>query len=185
MYETIKDGISQGGVPNGFMPVFNRQLTGHDGGSSVMAVFDDLQQVVAMFLTEGGQAKVVQQEDIGFGQDRHECHIASIAFRNRQLLEKPGESEIEGGPPLPAGFMAQGTCNPGFPDPCGAGDEHIVPIPYPLPHGSTRHEGLIEAAWVAIIQVFDTRVLAQFGLVQPGLEASIVSLAHLAINQEP
>ena len=58
MHETIKDGISQGGVPNGFMPVFNWQLTGHDSGVSVMAIFEHLQQVVAMCITERSQAKV-------------------------------------------------------------------------------------------------------------------------------
>jgi hypothetical protein len=57
---------------------------------------------------------VGQEEDIGFRQDRHEFHITPIAFRNRQLLEKPGEAEIEGGPPLPTGFLAQGIRQPGF-----------------------------------------------------------------------
>src|SRR5437870_5618461 len=89
------------------MPVFNWQLTGHDSGVSVMAIFEHLQQVVAMCITERSQAKVVQEEDIGFRQDRHEFHITPSAFRNRQLLEKPGEAEREGAPPLPAGFMAR------------------------------------------------------------------------------
>src|SRR6516162_5614420 len=42
------------------MPVLDRQLTGHLGGPTIMAVFDDLQQVAAVFITEWGQTPIIQ-----------------------------------------------------------------------------------------------------------------------------
>ena len=42
------------------MPVLDRQLTGHQRGPAIMAVFDDLQQVAAVFITEWGQTPIIQ-----------------------------------------------------------------------------------------------------------------------------
>jgi hypothetical protein len=62
------------------MPVLDRQLTGHQRGPAIMAVFDDLQQVTTMFLTEGSQASVIQNEQVRLRQGRQHFPIASIPF---------------------------------------------------------------------------------------------------------
>ena len=43
--QAVEDGIGDGGIADVFMPVFDRKLTGENGGAGAMAVFDDLQEV--------------------------------------------------------------------------------------------------------------------------------------------
>ena len=68
----------------------------------------------AIVITERRQAPVVENQDVGFGQGRHELHIATIAFGERKLLEEPREAQVEHRPALAAGLMPQGARQPGF-----------------------------------------------------------------------
>ena len=109
MDEAVQDRVGQGRIPQSLMPVLDRQLTGDHRGPAIMAVFEELQQVAAVFITERGQAPVIENEDIGLGQGRHELPITSIAFGDRKFLEEPGEPEVEHRQAFPAGLMAQGA----------------------------------------------------------------------------
>jgi hypothetical protein len=117
------------------MPVLDRQLTGDNRGPAVMAIFEQLPQVAATVITERRQAPVVEKQYVGFGQGRHALHIPAIAFGERELLEEPGQPQLEDRPALTAGLMPQGARQPSFPDPGWPGDQHVVPIAYPLTRG--------------------------------------------------
>ena len=43
--EAIQDGVSQSGVTNNVVPMFNRDLAGDDGGGATVAIIEDLQKV--------------------------------------------------------------------------------------------------------------------------------------------
>ena len=45
MDQTVKDGVSNGRIPDMLMPVLDRQLTGDDCCSASVSVFNDLQKV--------------------------------------------------------------------------------------------------------------------------------------------
>ena len=49
------------------MPVLDRHLTGHQRGPAIMAVFDDLEQVTTIFLTERRQSPVITHGSPKFG----------------------------------------------------------------------------------------------------------------------
>ena len=55
--EAIKDRIGQGWVAYGLMPVFDRQLACDDGGSAVVAVFEDFQEVAAFRGVQDSEAR--------------------------------------------------------------------------------------------------------------------------------
>jgi len=46
--QTVEDGIRQGWVTNGFMPMIDGKLARDDGGTSPVAIFEDLQQIPAL-----------------------------------------------------------------------------------------------------------------------------------------
>ena len=52
MHQAVKDRVSQRWIPQGLMPVFDRELTGDQCGSATVAILDDLQQVAPVFITE-------------------------------------------------------------------------------------------------------------------------------------
>ena len=62
MHEAVEDRVGQRRIPQGLMPVLDRQLTGHQRGPAIMAVFDDLQQVTPIFRTERRQSSVIKNE---------------------------------------------------------------------------------------------------------------------------
>src|SRR5262245_10570251 len=97
-----------------------------------MPIFDDLEQVPTIFITEWSQAPVIQNKQVGLGQGRHQFPIASIPFGNGQLLQESGEAEIEYGQAVTARLMAQRTAEPRCANARRASDQDVVPLPYPL-----------------------------------------------------
>ena len=43
--QAIQDGVGDRGIADVFMPVFDRELAGDDGGAGAVAVLDDLQEI--------------------------------------------------------------------------------------------------------------------------------------------
>ena len=43
--EAIQDGVAEGWVADNVVPMFNRDLTGDDGGGVTVAIIEDLQKV--------------------------------------------------------------------------------------------------------------------------------------------
>ena len=43
--ETVEDGVCQGWVADGFMPVIDGQLAGDDGGTAPVTILEDFQQI--------------------------------------------------------------------------------------------------------------------------------------------
>jgi len=45
-----------------------------------VAVFEDLQQIMALLLIQGGQAKVIEHQKIGFGKLCEQLQVSPITF---------------------------------------------------------------------------------------------------------
>ena len=50
--QPIHNGIGDGGVPDMIMPIFNRELTGDQGGTRPVTVLDDFEQVSSFCIRE-------------------------------------------------------------------------------------------------------------------------------------
>ena len=48
MDKAVQDGIGQGRIADGLVPVFDRELAGDDHGAAAVAIFEDLQQVTPL-----------------------------------------------------------------------------------------------------------------------------------------
>ena len=114
MDEPVKDRIGEGWLPNRLMPVRDRQLAGDDRGPAILAIVEQFQDISTIVIPERGQAPVVEHEDSSLGQGGHELHIAAIAFGEWELLEEPGETQVEHRPTLATGLMPEGAREPGF-----------------------------------------------------------------------
>jgi hypothetical protein len=60
MHQAVKERVGQRRITQGLMPVLDRQLAGDNRGSAIMAVFDDLQQVATVFITERREPPVIK-----------------------------------------------------------------------------------------------------------------------------
>lgn len=48
MDKAVQDGIGEGRITDGFVPMLDRELAGDDRGAATVAVFEDLQQVTPL-----------------------------------------------------------------------------------------------------------------------------------------
>ena len=62
MEQPVKDGISQGGIPNGVMPVVHRELTGDNGRTAPVPVFQEFEHITSVLITEGRQSPVINAD---------------------------------------------------------------------------------------------------------------------------
>ena len=60
MYQTIEDGIGESRIPERLMPVLHGQLAGDNGSAAVITIFQQLQQVSTIFITERGEAPIIE-----------------------------------------------------------------------------------------------------------------------------
>jgi len=52
--QAIQDGIGQGGIPDLGVPFIHRELRGHESGTETVTIFEEFQEVPALFVGQGG-----------------------------------------------------------------------------------------------------------------------------------
>jgi hypothetical protein len=85
VYEPVEDGVGKGVVSDRIVPVLEGELTGDQGGSSTVAVLEDLQEVPPLAVVERSQAVVVQDQQVRLGKLFEEFGIASVRPAEGQL----------------------------------------------------------------------------------------------------
>jgi len=62
------DGIADRWIPDQVMPVIDSELTGQDCGAAFIPVIQDLEEVPALHVAQGGETPVVNGEDVNSGK---------------------------------------------------------------------------------------------------------------------
>ena len=78
--QAVQDGIGDGGLADDRMPVFDRALAGDDGGSFVVAVLDDFEQIIALRIIERSQKQIIEDEQLDLGQSGEHFEMRAIGF---------------------------------------------------------------------------------------------------------
>lgn len=60
MHQPVQDSIGRGRVLHQAVPFIYRELAHHDGAALLVPVFDDLQQVVTLWVRQRFQTQVIQ-----------------------------------------------------------------------------------------------------------------------------
>ena len=105
--ETIQDGVGVGGIADDFVPAVDGKLGGDHRGAASVALFEDFQEIMAGGGVERLKPPIVEDEKVGAAEIAQDPRMASIAARQREVLEQPGHALVENGPIVPASFMAE------------------------------------------------------------------------------
>ena len=81
MDQAVEDGIGQGRVADGGMPVRHGQLAGDDGRSSAVAFLEDLQEIVPGLGVERFEAPIIQNEQLDAAEGTGDADVAAVAAR--------------------------------------------------------------------------------------------------------
>jgi hypothetical protein len=91
MNQPVQDGISDGRISDVIMPVFHRELAGNEGRDIAVTVFDHFEKVSSFRIGQRGQAQIIQDEEMSFGESLHETAVTTIGPGERDLVKKLGK----------------------------------------------------------------------------------------------
>ena len=112
--EAVEDGIGQGWVADGIVPVLDRPLAGDDCGCATVAVFEDFEEVTPFGGGQACDASIVDDRHIYAGDGLEDAFVAAVAAGQSEGFEHARRALIEDGPPVPARLVAEGTGDPTF-----------------------------------------------------------------------
>jgi hypothetical protein len=90
-----------------------------------MAVIDYFKEIPAVKGLKVRQAKVVQNEELGFLEFRQETAPGTVSPANLQIHQEPGKAVVLDRETPSAGAIAEGAGEVRFAGSAGAGDEHV------------------------------------------------------------
>ena len=114
MNEAIEYGIGEGWVSDGLVPMLDGQLACDDCGCAAMAVFEDFQEVTALWSGEDGQSPIVDDQHFHAGDGFQDAFMTAITAGKREGFEHAWRSLIEDRPTVTASLMPEGAGDPAF-----------------------------------------------------------------------
>ena len=124
--KAVQDGIGVGIVADGVMPGRHWKLAGHDGGAAAIAIFQDLEQVMACLGIKGLKAPVVQDEQFDLAQAFELVGDASVTARQRKIFQQAREAGVEDRAVIAASLVSDGAGQPALADAGRSAQRQIV-----------------------------------------------------------
>ena len=110
--------------------------------------------------------------------------MAAVATREREVFAELRPAMIDDGAIVAAGLLADGAGEPAFADAGRADEGQIVVGVDPLALGELLEQGAVEPARGAVVDVFDARLLAEFGGAQPRRQPFVAPKRGFPIEQQ-
>ncbi len=111
-----------------------------------MSVLDNFQEILAFRRCHGSEAKVIEDENLGFCQLVHELGIGAISPGYCKFLKEARNSDVKSGVTASTGPVCQRASQVSFPSPRRTGDDDVLGISDPLAGGQAKDHGFIEAS---------------------------------------
>ena len=86
MDQPVEDSVGNRGIADLFMPVRYGKLTGDDGGGVPMSLLNNLQQVSSFSVGHGGEAEIINHQDLGIGELVDDFAVASVSLGQGHLV---------------------------------------------------------------------------------------------------
>jgi hypothetical protein len=149
-----------------------------------MAVFQDLQEVVAGAGLERSEAPVVEDEQIDAAERAQQARVAAVAAGERQVVEQARDALIEDRAIVAAGLVAERRGKPALADASRTADQEVGVLVDPAALDETGEQRAVETARGAVVNVLDARLLAQLGVAQASGEPLVVAQRGFAFEQQ-
>jgi len=182
--QAIEDGVGEGRIADHVVPVIDGHLARDDGGSLLIAILDDLQEIAALLVAELLRPPVVEDEQVGSGGCLEDLGIASVAVRESTGGEQPGQAMIGDGEVLAACLVSGcagklALADAGWPD-----QQETVMLPDPVASGELQEQIAVKAAGGAEVDVLDLGVMAEPCRAGCRLEALLAARRRLALQKK-
>lgn len=184
MDQAVEDGIGQGRVADGGMPVRHGQLAGDDGRAAAMAVIDDFQQVAATLIGERCQSPIINDQHLGSRHLGQGLGITAIVSAKRQCRQQTWKADIEDAMSVSTGLVGQRTGEEGLADAGRAAHEHILVRLDPVTGHQAGEQRPVETAWMTEVDILRGGGLLEFGPFEASSVLSGFALSSFAVEQQ-
>ena len=75
----VENSVGHGRVCDHLVPVFDVDLTGHDGAATALTIVENLQQVATLFGRHVGKTPIVQDQQLAAGDGLEQSRMTAIA----------------------------------------------------------------------------------------------------------
>jgi hypothetical protein len=153
--QTIEDGISKRRVRKARVPFGYGHLRGHQRRGSVIAVIQDLEQILRLKPGQRIAEPVIEDQQLDAGQRVEEIGVGAVGMCESRLMQETGgtlEADVE---VLAAGSVGKSTSQEGLAHSRGAEDEDVEVLVDPLTLGQLENESPFEATRGREVEVFD------------------------------
>ena len=173
--EAIENGVGIGRIADYLVPSVYWKLGGNHRGTASVAFLEDFQEIVPGGGVERLQAPVIENEQIGAAQVAQKTRMAAVAARQGESLEEPGHALIEDRAVVATRLVAERRGQPALANAGWTDERQIIVSVDPFALDQLLEQGAIKTAGIAIVDVFDAGLLAQFGDTQSRREAFVMS----------
>ena len=87
VHEPVQDGVSQGVITDGGIPLIGRQLTDDHSRVRAVTVIHDLHQVVPVCRFQGFESPVIQDQQLHFGQLVQRLLVGAVSLGLSQFQQ--------------------------------------------------------------------------------------------------
>ena len=185
MDEPVEDGVGQRGFSDALVPEVDRILAGDQGRAGLPAVFQDLEEIMALILGERQKTQIVQEQKIHLGPGGQETGGLAGLPGQGDLGEEPGSAEEETGEAQKAGLVPEGPGEKGLAHSRGTDDEEVFVGADPFASGEFLKQRAVQAPGGPVVDVLETGGLADPAFGQTPDKLLVLPLEKFPVGQEP
>lgn len=181
----VEDRIGDGAIAQVGVPLIERQLAGDQGGSPVVPIIEDLEQIAHRLIGERGDAEVIEDQQIGLGQLPEERRALVQGAVARELIDEARKAEAAHREIGTTGRVCEGGGQIAFADPGRSGHQHVQVLSDP---GQIRDLGElagIDAARRAGVEIFQAGGHRDLGPAESLAQAAAGPLSTLLLEHQP
>jgi len=184
VHETVQNGIGESGIRESGMPIFHRDLSSDQGGTSSVSVIEHLQEITGLVDGKRVAQPVIEDEELGTGQGMQQTGIGTVDVGEGEIVEEAGSTLIADGETQATSRVAQSASEKSFSSACGAQNDGVEMAVYPFALGQFEDKLTREAAGSREVEVFQGSRKAEAGGLEVALQTTVVTAGTLTVNEE-
>ena len=163
MDQSVEDCIGKSRIFEVRMPLLGRQLACDQRGAPIVAIIEDLQEVAADLIRQRGEAEVIEDQQIRFGDLTQERRLGLQNGVARELIDESGKPEAADTVIGATGGVAHCTGEKAFADTGGSGDDDVEAFADPAKVSDLAKRRPIDPAGSFHIQILKRCGLRELG----------------------
>jgi len=103
--EAIEDAVGQCRIADLFMPVGQRHLRSENGGTALIAIVTEFQEIAPLAVLQWRHGKVIQHQNVDTRKPQQQAAKAAIGVGNAEFPKEFGGPFVQDGVAIATGFL--------------------------------------------------------------------------------